>query len=171
MSTLIPFELLIFNKASEIFFTATLKGDRYATAYTKAERKFPPSLYIIVRENVNFLQWYGLVNAWIAPAGEFIPCGYMGHNDFATDFCSKMGWEPDGYSYPYQVLTEKNWLRLLTWSNDPRETILIADDYSTLPNSAQTATAKDWAAINQVPFKSLFKSHETKTLSLYLLNN
>jgi len=162
------FELLIYNIQKEQFFTEEFKGDRYATAHTKAEKKYSSELFYIVGENTHFTKYKGILNAWLTPTGELIPCGYMNHSVWAGEFMNECGWMIEKYDYPYQTLCKKGWLRLLNWKSDALLTVLIGDDYHQLPNELQSQTAKDWCIFNNVPFKNLFKDNTNKSLGLYL---
>ncbi len=158
MTKLKSFKLLVYNTKSGVFFTAQFKGDRYATAMLKASKKLPSPLYYIVGQSFKMEDMKGCVNSWVTDSGLFIPCGYMGHNNFASEFLrgiGKLKFVLDN-GYPYQVLHGYGWLRLLNWGTNEQDTKVYFDDLTTMPNQAQKETLIEWCALNNVKYEELF---------------
>lgn len=156
MAKLISYDFLVYNIKSGVFFTATFKGDRYATAHTKAEKKLPSNIYFIVCEAPKMQDMKNCVNSWVADCGQFIPCGYMGHNRLASEFLEGIGKLDDGDGYPYEELHKMGWLRMLNWGNDVNKTKVYFNDLKTMPNSTQKETLLTWCALNGVEYNDLF---------------
>lgn len=110
-------------------------------------------------------QYKGIDNAWLAPNGKLYDTGYMNHNEWASDYifdklCGK-DWDKQrafekeiggNYSYPYQILHNLGWYRLLTWSGPMTQ--LLSEGGKKL-TSDQEDTLMFWCSANKVSYDYL----------------
>jgi hypothetical protein len=115
--------------------------------------------YTALRTN----QYKGIDNAWLSPEGKLYACGFMGHNEWASDYMfdkvAKKNW--DAYmkltpwnGYPYQYLHSLGWYRLLTWSGNT--TKLLNEGNSKL-TSDQEDTLMFWCSANGHDYETLIQ--------------
>lgn len=116
----------------------------------------------------------GKTNAWIKPSGQFIEVGYMEHNEFASNYfrekygnkCYEVieGFEEKyNVQYPYEILHELGWVRLMTWTEglsrvyggcEPNDGRL--DTMDPTLNHKQKETLQDWCMDNNYKYDNLF---------------
>lgn len=117
----------------------------------------------------------GKMNAWIDPEGNFIPVGYMQHNEWANEYFREKYGLIEGIekveeicgsmysSYPYTALHKLGWIRLLSWTDDKPKLLgecesneYLRDTRDPSMTEAQKKTTIRWAQINKVNYKDLF---------------
>ena len=119
-------------------------------------------MYIALNET----QYKGVKNAWVNPDGELFECGYMGHNEWATDYIIDTMCNGDildgmakvqeicGHTlgaYAYDALCTLGWVRILTWTVNP----VICTDLKYKLNHAQKDTILFWADVNGHDYQNL----------------
>ncbi len=111
-------------------------------------------------------QYAGVDNAWIAPNGDLYRCGYMGHNEWASEYIQHNLCKGDfvkahemideihnnSYSaYPYTALHKLGWVRILTWSND---TALYSETDKPTLTHEQKDTLMFWCSANNTDYET-----------------
>lgn len=108
-------------------------------------------------------QYKGIDNAWLSPDGKLYDSGYMNHTQWASDYifdklCGKdlvKQYEFEhkiagNYCYPYQVLHNLGWYRLLTWSGPLTQLLTEGGNKLT---SEQKDTLMFWCSANKVSYE------------------
>jgi hypothetical protein len=115
-----------------------------------------------------------LPNAWLTDKGKFIWVEYMGHAEYAIEYCEEHEeeyeeWEENGRIRPYMdnqlgFLYQKGWVRLLTWREGETsihgqcesDSIRLQTEDPRM-NSKQISALKKWAMEKNIQYESLFK--------------
>lgn len=109
-------------------------------------------------------------NAWIEPDGTVHEVKYMGHNEFASDLLKKEmnddEWDHhcDSHNYPYEILHERGWIRLMTWRSRKTRALgncttllhTMTDTMDPSTTAKQRSVLRNWCKINKFKYKDLF---------------
>ena len=116
-----------------------------------AEKLKKASKSVKKQNDVNLKKDYPSV--WIEPGGEVHVVGFANHNEFARDWLSENDKETyeevhSHFTYYYEVLQDKGWIRILGWTDPP--TFVITGRVS----PKQRIALKDYCLGSEVPYQA-----------------
>lgn len=145
-----------------------LKRDSLPRFYL-SEQKFREILKMAKIKPLKEKEYKGVSNAWIDPKGNLYKCGYMGHNEWASEYFlnknkgdhNKASDEIDKIcgnslsSYPYSALHKLGWYRILTWSADTK---LLTESDKKLTHE-QKDTLMFWCSANNENYEKFVSDY------------